>query len=803
MKRLIPVIIAVTMAFVMALMNPMETLASNSNSAVYISEFKVGMGKNASTAEAALEGYTIITDSSGKKVDFNDNAGGGWGSKGDKVVYIGYKTTSNRNEAITDIGLMNMKGGYKTNDYDVLMDDYLKIQIIPFVDSFIPAIKEYRDNYYSSDPENQARAQYIHDSLNKYTDDDCNDAPLGDLLLNETKYEMGDEAYNRLSDAEKAKHADIVTIIAQANGMATLAIENLLVRAADTEETTWIERLSETTYDDLLEATGLSLTKAKKEVDKLYYDDAMKILDMWDTFKEQLDHYDEAAEKLEELQNKDYSELKAIIDNYDPENSTEEQAKEYGRAMAEIQVCSQELSNAFADVMCREYLESIEHEDETLLDLFTMPYEDVEEDITLIYPMVASLSEGQRAGIELMTLQDLVILGATDENGYKDTEVDTSETISIYDNVDRGIYEKGGVGLTSDAIRQREAENLAIVEKNPYLSPLSYSMIGVTAGSIVAFGITLGITIQTSRAIKAVTRTISALTDDLARIEASVAAAQASMVSFAEKGMMQMAENMARNLNEAGAMASETQVSLISNTNYLSRLKARSSTCSKLSVGLGVAVIILIGITTYLSYRDLVNHYKVEFTPIPRYMVDEKDITAFNEKGEKIVIKNQSAYYKAVLCNRSSSAEYYPTSKDIADLNGDVGKQWLALYCAKNEAEQPILADSFKVVMDNAEIPAGYSTGIHMFGTSAAENLNNPLYVWNSGAKSIFVYFKRAEGSPKLTASGLLGKTAAISAGSGFSAGKAAISAGVGFAVGALAAWFLVSANLKKKRKKE
>ena len=42
----------------------------------------------------------------------------------------------------------------------------------------------------------------------------------------------------------------------------------------------------------------------------------------------------------------------------------------------------------------------------------------------------------------------------------------------------------------------------------------------------------------------------------------------------------------------------------------------------------------------------MVNHYKVEFTPIPRYMVDEKDITAFNEYGEKIVIKNQAAYYK-------------------------------------------------------------------------------------------------------------------------------------------------------------
>ena len=33
-------------------------------------------------------------------------------------------------------------------------------------------------------------------------------------------------------------------------------------------------------------------------------------------------------------------------------------------------------------------------------------------------------------------------------------------------------------------------------------------------------------------------------------------------------------------------------------------------------------------------------------------MVDEADITAYDDKGEKIVVKNQSAYYKAVTCNR-------------------------------------------------------------------------------------------------------------------------------------------------------
>jgi|GEM_PF-5205641 len=57
----------------------------------------------------------------------------------------------------------------------------------------------------SSNPENKARAQYIHDALNNFTDDDRDDAPLGDLLLNETKYEMGDAASGLLFHASSKK----------------------------------------------------------------------------------------------------------------------------------------------------------------------------------------------------------------------------------------------------------------------------------------------------------------------------------------------------------------------------------------------------------------------------------------------------------------------------------------------------------------------------------------------------------------------------------------------------------------------
>ena len=159
---------------------------------------------------------------------------------------------------------------------------------------------------------------------------------------------------------------------------------------------------------------------------------------------------------------------------------------------------------------------------------------------------------------------------------------------------------------------------------------------------------------------------------------------------------------------------------------------------------------------------ELATYYDPEFEQIPRYIVDEKDITRQDESGFTIVLHNDYAYYKIVTCNRkakgtSGDADHnWWTSGaqknvdkytewgcgDYSDLNGDVGKQWLSLYYSKNENENPIIADSLKAVVGSKDIPAGYETGIHMFGEDTSFNLNNSLYVWDDSADSVNVYFK-------------------------------------------------------------
>ena len=80
--------------------------------------------------------------------------------------------------------------------------------------------------------------------------------------------------------------------------------------------------------------------------------------------------------------------------------------------------------------------------------------------------------------------------------------------------------------------------------------------------------------------------------------------------------------------------------------------------------------------------------YRTEYIPIPKYMVERADITATNAKGQETMIKNQTAYYKVVRCNRTAgddkiSKKNYEAMGDSNDLNGDIGREWLALYAVK------------------------------------------------------------------------------------------------------------------------
>ena len=155
------------------------------SSTKYISEVKVGMDKTelGAVKELLEEGYTILSKD-GQYADLNYEAGSDAAfARGQKKVYLGYKTTTNPSEAITDLAVMNMRGGYSVRDYEALMEKRLKTEIIPFVERFIVTLEEYRANLNSTYPANKARAEYMKSMLNKLKDDDTGGL-LGDLFVN-------------------------------------------------------------------------------------------------------------------------------------------------------------------------------------------------------------------------------------------------------------------------------------------------------------------------------------------------------------------------------------------------------------------------------------------------------------------------------------------------------------------------------------------------------------------------------------------------------------------------------------------
>lgn len=97
--------------------------------------------------------------------------------------------------------------------------------------------------------------------------------------------------------------------------------------------------------------------------------------------------------------------------------------------------------------------------------------------------------------------------------------------------------------------------------------------------------------------------------------------------------------------------------------------------------------VIMTVVSTVTTLLDASKFYDTEYTPIPKYIVEESDITATNAKGEQVMLKNQTAYYKVVRCNRTAgdssiTKKNFEVMGDANDLNGDIGTEWLSLFTA-------------------------------------------------------------------------------------------------------------------------
>ena len=118
-------LLAMLMALLMALASPVRALAEGeaaNQAGSYLEDVYVAVAKTPDEASKVLveKGYAVLKGADGKPADLNQGANSAF--KEDVAVVLGYTTTGERADAITDLAVMNMEGGFSFSAYTKLMD---------------------------------------------------------------------------------------------------------------------------------------------------------------------------------------------------------------------------------------------------------------------------------------------------------------------------------------------------------------------------------------------------------------------------------------------------------------------------------------------------------------------------------------------------------------------------------------------------------------------------------------------------------------------------------------------------------
>ena len=139
----------------------------------YISDLRISYGDTDAEARQWLldNGYTPVKQ--------NINQGSSDGLSKDKAVWMGYKTTTKVEDAITDIAMMDMKGGYSFSDYQTMLEKkYASFESLAKDEMVI--INEFKQRYNEGSP----LALNAYKALNCYIEDDSQKL-VGDFLMDD------------------------------------------------------------------------------------------------------------------------------------------------------------------------------------------------------------------------------------------------------------------------------------------------------------------------------------------------------------------------------------------------------------------------------------------------------------------------------------------------------------------------------------------------------------------------------------------------------------------------------------------
>ena len=401
MKKTFKGIVAILLVVSMLMSSAVVVFAAKEE--VYLSDLRLIYADSYDEAKqflanSKLEGYQI----------YNENLNKGSGKIG---VWLAYKTTTDIDDAITDIAIMQMGGGYSEGNYQQMLQKS-KDEYIAMGDIYLEAIEYFAEAYDAGNflAESAYRQLNIYAGLDVYKDD-----RIGDLFIE-----------NALTSS------DLATLFMQGNSYVLNNIRSLLAMGVSYNEEglTYLQRVSllaSGTYSGYLDDSVADVT-----ADDIYISDSEDV----DVLCALI------APKIATFHNM-FDELSAYEDelNYEDEEFTDLEIK-----YAEYK--------AMADMMrAVDYLNG-----QSLYD-FCMNYTLDTKDYSSIYPLAKALNDGQVAMTKVTHYYDVVRYSMNEspeemiEAQLVELEAQFAEKpFNVYAGVDRDVY-NGTFALTSAAYR--------------------------------------------------------------------------------------------------------------------------------------------------------------------------------------------------------------------------------------------------------------------------------------------------------------------------------------------------------------
>ena len=711
-------------------------------------------------AEDYEEAEGILTDSEleGYKL-FNANLNEGTGKTG---VWLAYKTTTDIEDAITDISVMQMNGGYNEGNYQAMIQKSYQ-EYLEFGENYLTAIEYFNKGIDAG----HYLSEIAHRQLNFYN------------VVTEGIDDVPDFEGERLGDIfyDGIGANDLATMFMEGNVYALDNIRSLIAMGVSYNEDgkTYLENVAD--------------EAEKYNADKTIYD------------------------------NEDYNDIAAMIAStivVFRDMFKELEAKEVDINWNDDEISDLEFEYMETKLM-EEMLSEVDYLGGKTLYQFCLDYVLNQDDYSDLYPLVAALNDGQVAMTRVAHYYDVVRYSMTlskseeIEAELADMEEKYSETpFNVYTGVDRSIYH-GTFALTSEAYRADAFTESGLSAslfggRNGTINK-AMKIVGYVGAGIVGAGLALhGYTkFSTSRALNAYNSIYTSKINEFGF--ESIGYVQGYREPFDNVGdaVNQMFDNallrsnknaddyagytLQQKLeyledyfleNEGAPYADVYSIVETKQSNFIGKNTELDAACKKMesahsfassSMNFVYGMYIVGGLMALSSAiklgYEIYNYYHPTYDDIPTAMVDLID----TKDGDRY-IKYDVVYEIEPQTDGSLIA---------ADLNAFQANRWNALYFTKSyEAGKPLLADEF-VISNNNNVPAEKYAPVHRFGEVVSYNLNK--YNFNDD-HTIYLSVKQSDNQKSAVADvpELVGSV--FSAGYYFLAGGVGVALGVGGTIG-------------------